>query len=215
MEAVRDAWQAHYAQQSGHRWWPNEALVRFLSGKQFDAIVEAGCGNGANLWLLAEHAKAVVGVDSCREALAVAGEYAARRGVAERITFCEGSIFELPVGDGEADLIVDVMTSQHVEWESYPMLLAEYRRALKPGGRLFRYGLTPGTTITGSKLISTSTYDEVRAFPGIGPVAMPTASQLNLALAEADFELAGAEYVTREYRDRTLAAYSVTEAIAR
>lgn len=214
MDAARDTWQAHYARRSGHRYWPTEALVRFLSDKTFGFAVEAGCGNGANLWLLVEHARCVYGVDSCSAAIAAARDYARKRNVADRIVFSVDSIFELPVSDGEADLVVDVMTGQHVPWDENPRLFVEYRRVLKTGGRFFRYGLSPGTTVTGSKLVSTSTYDEVRAFPGVGPVVLPTAAQLSASLRESGFEVAATEYVTREYGDGTLAAYSATEAIA-
>lgn len=215
MEAVRDPWQAHYAQQSGHRWWPNEALVRFVSGKAFGTVVEAGCGNGANLWLLAEHAKSVLAVDSCVEAIRAAQGYCAHRRVADHVIFSVGSVFSLPAGDGEADLVVDVMTGQHVEWDANARLFAEYRRVLRTGGAFFRFGLAPGTTITDSKLVGPSTYDHVRAFPGVGPVVLPSASQLASALQSSGFDVVGTEYQTREYRDRTLAVYSITEAIAR
>lgn len=207
-------WQAHYAKPEGRRWWPCEALVRFLSGRRFGCALEAGCGNGANLWLLAEHAETVVGIDGCEEAVEMAVEYVERRHAENAYVMC-GSIFKLPVHDMSQDLVVDVMVGQHVAWDDQARLFAEYRRVLRPGGSLFRYNLAPGTTVDGATRTGRYTFADLPTlFPGVGPVCIPSNEALAGLLTAAGFSVRPTIYQSREYQDGlAVARYGFLEAV--
>lgn len=211
--ATVETWQAHYATPDGCRLWPSEALVRFINGRQFANAIEAGCGNGANLWLLAEHAEMVVGVDGCQDAVDLAREYMSYRG--KTVAVFRGDVFELPVHDMSQDLVVDSMVGQHVAWDDQPRLFAEYRRVLRPGGTLFRYNLAPGTTTEGAKPIARYTFADLpKLFPNVGPVCIPSDEALAGLLTVAGFVARPTIYQSREYRDGlAVARYGALEAV--
>ena len=211
-----EVWRPHYASAQGFRYWPNEELVRALAGKKrFQTLLEVGCGNGANLWCLAEHADEVVGIDSCDVALKEAASYMRKRNTVGRVQLIEGDIRRMPRMVGTASGLVDCMTSQHIPWSEQADLLRGFWSVLKPGGWYFRYALAPGCTMTKAKETGTFTYDHLPAlFPGIGPVCLPTEVGLHATLRKVGFHLLRQSYITREYHGGAVARYSITEAHA-
>ncbi len=199
--APSDPWREHYATAAGLRHWPCEALVRVLAGRSaVGAALEVGCGNGANLWFLAEHAAVVTGVDGNQGALDMARDYMKSRGC-QRVVLLNGDALRLPVHDMSQDLVVDVMLGQHVPWDHYEVLLAEYRRVLKPGGTLFRHNLAPGTTLDDGIQVGRYTYDQLpKLFPGVGPVCIPSDEALAGALTKAGFSVRSTIHMSREYQ---------------
>lgn len=204
-----EVWRGHYMRPEGMRWWPCEALVRAVAGRRFGLAVEAGCGNGANLAFLAEHADRVVGVDGCAEALAVARHYMEERDTA--VDLRQGSIFGLPLRDGEADAVVDVMVSQHVPWADRAALYAEYRRVLRPGGWLFLYHLGQGTTVGDAEPSGPWGAVDPALFPEAGLTVMPPADNLAAVVARAGFRIVSRERLTREYDGGSQAVYHVVQ----
>lgn len=94
-----------------------------------DVFLDAGCGEGHYISLLAEQLQAeqksctLLGIDLSKEALTAA----AKRKL--DITLAVASVFHLPVGDQSISLLWNVFA---------PMADAEYARVLKPGGFLIR-----------------------------------------------------------------------------
>ena len=211
-----ETWKAHYASNQGHRYWPCEELVRALAGKRhFNTLMEVGCGNGANLWMLAEHADEVVGVDSCPEALKAASSYMRKRNTVGRVQLVESDIRRLPRRAGTTSGLVDVMTSQHVPLSEQAELLHGFWSALKPGGWYFRYALAPGCTMTDAESVELHTYKDLpKLFPGTGPVFLPPEARLHTMLLRAGFTILRQSYITREYHGGAVARYSITEAHA-
>lgn len=97
--------------------------------KDGDVFLDAGCGEGHYISLLAEGLQAegkhctLLGIDLSKEALTAA----AKRKL--DITLAVASVFHLPVGDQSISLLWNVFA---------PMADAEYARVLKPGGFLIR-----------------------------------------------------------------------------
>ncbi len=205
-------WATHYATSAGFRYWPCEELVRSLSGRRFGTVLEAGCGNGANLWLLAEHADTVVGVDSEPAALSVASEYMTRRGVRNRVALRTGDVAALPADDASVDAVVDVMVSQHARWGEHRARYAEYRRVLRPKGWLFLYHLAMGTS-TGPEptQVDAFTYERLSLFPDAGQICLPPRWALQDAMADAGFVVTTSRAATRHYADGQMAVYHVLE----
>jgi ubiquinone/menaquinone biosynthesis C-methylase UbiE len=115
--AQADAWQVRL-----HR-WAGPAPV--------DAL-DIGCGTGFLALQLASLGHRVIGLDAADEMLALARTKAIRAGV--QATFRQADAEHLPYAAGVFDLIVE----RHVVW-TLPQpaaALAEWRRVLRPGGRL-------------------------------------------------------------------------------
>ena len=96
-----------------------------------DLVVEVGCGTGRlTLPLAAVTPARVMGVDSEAKMLDVAR---AKDG-AGRVGWVRGSAYRLPVGDGEAALVLMVMVVHLLRQRV--RAFSETRRVLRPGGRL-------------------------------------------------------------------------------
>ncbi|MFV0442174.1 MAG: class I SAM-dependent methyltransferase [Planctomycetaceae bacterium] len=116
----------------------------FVLGKR---VLEVGCGNGAGTAGLYERgATEAVGVDVDAAAI----ERASKRFSQPGLRFLISSGSELPVDENSLDVVVSLETIEHVE--DHQTLLAEFTRALAPGGLLLlstpnRCVTNPATTI--------------------------------------------------------------------
>lgn len=99
-------------------------------------IIDVGCGTGSALRRVASRAPdaTLIGIDPVPRMLEIARERAARHPEGSRISFREGFAEELPVADGEADVIFSFDSFDH--WRNQAEGLSEIRRALRRTGRL-------------------------------------------------------------------------------
>lgn len=213
---MTDTWAEHYATAAGLRHWPCEELVRFggrLGHALGASVLEVGCGNGANLRYLAQHAKHVVGLDASEAALAhvpkdLPGQCVLRHGDLSSISYPDGSF----------SLVVDCMTSQHLTWEQHGPAYREYRRVLREGGRLFLYHLDYGTTANPvSETFETGgpyDYASVGLFPTAGLVCLPPAQELVRLVKRSGFGAVELRGLVRTYPDGMRASYAVIAAEA-
>ena len=103
-----------------------------------DLVVEVGCGTGRlTLPLAAITPARVMGVDAEAKMLDVAR---AKDG-AGRVEWVRGSAYRLPVGDGEASLVMMVMVVHLLRQRV--RAFTEARRILRPGGQLSLWTFTP------------------------------------------------------------------------
>lgn len=97
-------------------------------------ILEAGCGFGPWVFWLAEQGYRAVGVDLAEKTIATAKNYSRRN----RITGCdfiEADIRQLPIENNYFDLIFSFGVIEHFHYPE--SILTEFKRVLKPGGRIF------------------------------------------------------------------------------
>ena len=80
------------------------ALVDAADPQRGERVVDVGCGTGNVALLAAERGAQVTGVDPAARLLEVARAEAQARGLAA--TFAAGDASALPVGDGEADVVL-------------------------------------------------------------------------------------------------------------
>ena len=107
-----------------------EALLRLMPPM---VIADLGAGEGAFALLLAQQAKKVIAVDSSAKMIEVGREQALRLGVAN-VEYRQGDMEEIPIGDGEVDL---VFFSQSLHHALHPeRAVHEAWRVLQPGGRI-------------------------------------------------------------------------------
>ncbi|MGO9515926.1 MAG: ArsR/SmtB family transcription factor [Candidatus Korobacteraceae bacterium] len=108
-----------------------EVLLRLMPPL---VVADLGAGEGASALLLAQRAKKVIAVDSSAKMIEVGREQAQRHGV-KNIDYRLGDMEEIPIGDGEVEL---VFFSQSLHHALHPeRALAEAARILVPGGRIF------------------------------------------------------------------------------
>ena len=102
-----------------------------LTGRE--AVLDAGSGAGHTAFALAPHAAQVVSVDLAESMLAQGRRGAQERGL-HNVEFRQADVESLPFADGAFDVIVSRYSAHH--WPHPQTALAEFRRLLRPGGRL-------------------------------------------------------------------------------
>jgi SAM-dependent methyltransferase len=91
-------------------------------------VLEAGCGEGYGADLIAGVARRVIGLDYDESAVAhVRARY-------PRVEMRHGNLAELPLADGEVDVVVNFQVIEHL-WDQ-GQFVAECARVLRPGGVL-------------------------------------------------------------------------------
>jgi ArsR family transcriptional regulator len=107
-----------------------EMLLRLMPPM---VIADLGAGEGAFALLLAQQAKKVIAVDTSAKMLEVGRELALRHGV-QNVEYRQGDMEEVPIGDGDVDL---VFFSQSLHHALHPeRAVSEAWRVLRPGGRI-------------------------------------------------------------------------------
>ena len=97
------------------------------------AIADLGAGEGSSALLLSPSARRVIAVDSSARMIEVGRDQALRNGI-KNVEFRLGDMEEVPIGDGEVDL---VFFSQSLHHALHPeRALSEAARILAPGGRV-------------------------------------------------------------------------------
>jgi ubiquinone/menaquinone biosynthesis C-methylase UbiE len=116
------------------RWLqPPSELVEKLSINPGDAVMDFGCGPGFYTIELAKKARKVMAVDLSPEMLKKAQNKAVKKGV-KNIEFLQSDGKNIKVEDSSVDLIL-LVAVYHEVGESQTVL-AEFRRILKPTGKL-------------------------------------------------------------------------------
>jgi ubiquinone/menaquinone biosynthesis C-methylase UbiE len=107
-----------------------EALLRLMPPM---VIADLGTGEGAFALLLAQRAQKVIAVDTSAKMIEVGRDQALRHGV-ENVEFRLGDMEEVPIANGEVDL---VFFSQSLHHALHPeRAIEEAARILTPGGRI-------------------------------------------------------------------------------
>ena len=107
-----------------------KALLRLMPPM---VIADLGSGEGAFALLLAERATKVIAVDTSAKMIEVAREQALRHGI-ENVEYRLGDMEEVPIEDGQVDL---VFFSQSLHHALHPeRAVQEAWRILAPGGRI-------------------------------------------------------------------------------
>lgn len=107
-----------------------EALLRLMPPM---VIADLGTGEGAFALLLAHQAKKVIAIDTSARMIEVGREQALRHGI-KNVEFRLGDMEEVPISDGEVDL---VFFSQSLHHAIHPgSAIQEAYRVLQPGGRI-------------------------------------------------------------------------------
>lgn len=138
---VDPVWEQKYSAGHAQR-WPWDSVVSFVMRhaprdrpRHEVAVLEVGCGTGANLAFAAREGFAVMGVDGSPSAIARARERFDREGFTGDLQAADFT--RLPFADHSADLAIDRGSLCCVGAEAARQAVAEIARVLRPGGRFF------------------------------------------------------------------------------
>lgn len=223
--AQERGWDAHYATEAGVRRWPNEELVRWISERRFDVIVDVGAGTGSNTKFLASVAASVTAVEpneTARLHMENRCDLYSEIKLWDVVAVVDGVATALPVASGTADLVVDCMTSQHLSWDDHGVAFAEYARVLAPGGWLWLYHLDDQTECDRmvrvpdpplrSGRVNEHDYELLSLFPTVALTCLPPRAELATLVVASGFDDIYPSRLVREYESGDRASYSVIAA---
>lgn len=121
-----------------------------------DAVLDAGCGIGSHLPLLAEKVGPsghVTGLDISAELVRLAGNRVEDLGPASRVTVVRGDVNDLPFGSDSFDCVVSVDCAGYPFAARPVALLKELGRVIRPGGALAIMGWTHQQLLAGYPLL--------------------------------------------------------------
>jgi SAM-dependent methyltransferase len=143
--APRSFWDLAYEDGSYAAYWEPPRVPAELAAAVADGllphpgpVLDVGCGSGVESVYLAGQGYRVVGVDASPAALAVARRRATAAAV--EVDWRPGSVFDLPLADGEAAAAIDRGCFHALDPEDHPRYVAELARVLAAGAPLLLRG---------------------------------------------------------------------------
>ena len=169
------------------RW---DELIAELGLRAQARVLDVACGSGGPVLHLAETTgHDVVGVDVHEDGIAAAERQAAERGLAARATFTRTDATQrLPFPDASFDAVTCIDAVNHLAGR--PHVFAEWRRVVRPGGRVL---FTDPVVITG--LV---TFEELATRASIGYFLFTPAFENERLLAEAGLDVVSVRDVTED-----------------
>lgn len=196
-----------------HEWgkYPSEELIRFIARNFYQvtsrldvAILEVGCGPGANLWYLAREGFLIYGIDGSGVAIGRARDRLKYEGL--HADLCVGDAMHLPYPDEVFDAIIDIECIYANSLKDSRSILAEIGRVLKPGGILFSKTFMTGTYGEG---LGPTLDDEPNTYTNLPDGALKSGYGITRFMTEDDlFNLYGAlnivnvDYIIRSEKNR-------------
>lgn len=110
--------------------------ARRLTGEGTGRCLDLGCGTGSYLGLLVDLGWSVTAIDLSEDQLRLARDRAG-----ESVELLQGDAAHLPFDDDLFDLVFSAFT--HTDMESFPAVVAEGVRVLRPDGRFVYLGPHP------------------------------------------------------------------------
>ncbi|MFC7239584.1 class I SAM-dependent methyltransferase [Saliphagus sp. GCM10025317] len=133
-DAVRrsyDELASVYAAQRSDDGPGTRVLERFLDSLEDpERVLDAGCGQGTPVLTRLSESTVAVGLDFSGEQLRLATDAAPGAGL------LQGDMTALPLEESSFDAVVAYWSLIHVPLEDHPTVIEEFKRVLRPGGRL-------------------------------------------------------------------------------
>jgi SAM-dependent methyltransferase len=136
--------------------YPPEELVRFMARNFYDvpdrskiAVLEVGCGPGANIWYVAREGFAAFGIDGSKVAL----DRARIRFLEENVVvdLCQADALDMPYQDKIFDAVFELECVYSNNILDSKKIISEVHRVLKPDGLFFSKTFAAGSDGDGSE----------------------------------------------------------------
>ena len=142
---MEKTWDDTY-KEFGGIWYPMPGLVKFSARylrrrigvdvytvkRDFNKVLDVGCGNGNHVKFFAEQGFDVSGMDISEEAISIARAWMNELGL--RADLVAGDAEKLPYEDGSFDVVVSNGVLDHVPFSKAKRMMKEIRRVLISGG---------------------------------------------------------------------------------
>jgi len=122
-----------------------ERGLELLAARRGESVAEVGCGTGHCLAALARAVGAAglaLGVDLSPGMLAQASDWLEREGLAGRAALACADGAGLPLADEGLDALFASFTLELFDTPEIPLVLSEWARVLRPGGRIVVVGMS-------------------------------------------------------------------------
>jgi ubiquinone/menaquinone biosynthesis C-methylase UbiE len=125
---------------------PRRRVLELAAVRDSEHVLEVATGTGAQLVELAlrNPTGRTAGVELAEGMLAQTRKRLAASGIEARVEVLEASALELPLEDESFDLVVNGYMLDLMPCADIPRALAEFKRVLRPGGRLVLSNMTKG-----------------------------------------------------------------------
>lgn len=203
---------------NAQRLYPNEELLRFFGGMFFKIpkhkrknirILELGCGSGANLWMIAKEGFSTYGIDISQEGLNLCRKMLSKWNCKAKILF--GDMLAIPYPENYFDVIVDIVSMQHITFSQHIKVYSGVRKVLKPGGWFFSYHLgnkSYSYKYGGGRYIDKFTIDNIKnpnmSLANNGITCFPTEKGIEGILSRLNFKNIVIENVIKTYNNRQI-----------
>jgi ubiquinone/menaquinone biosynthesis C-methylase UbiE len=112
-----------------------DELLNFIDPKPDEAVFDAGCGTGGNMFLLHSKVKSIVGMDYSQGAVDRC-QWRIDSNELKNANVVQGSITRVPLRDCSIDKVLCMSVLQYMDDTAVRAALAEFARILKDGGIL-------------------------------------------------------------------------------
>lgn len=131
-------------------------IHRKEAGAKVEHILDLGCGDGnsARFFYQYFHPVTIEGIDVSAESIVEAQK---RQIPDANFGVYDGT--QIPYADNSFDICLIATVLHHIRFEHHPGLLAEVRRVLKPGGRLYIFEHNPWNPVT-RKVVDNCVFDK-------------------------------------------------------
>jgi ubiquinone/menaquinone biosynthesis C-methylase UbiE len=128
------------------RKYPNEELCRFMGRhffhldkkkKSVKKILEAGCGSGGNLWMIAQEGFNTYGLDFSKESIKILNKILKKKKL--KANLHAGDMTSMPYKDNFFDCVIDVFSSTHLNKTEGKKFIQQASSVLKKNGFFYSY----------------------------------------------------------------------------
>ena len=168
------------------------AGIRLLRVQPSEHVLEIGCGAGGALVALARRVGPggrVVGVDLSPGMIHLAAARLRRAGLAGRAELMVADAIAIPFGDESFDAVFMSFTLELFDTPEIPLVLAECRRVLRPGGRIGVVALSRAAPVSRLTRLYQRLHDRFPATLDCRPI------HARLAIEAAGFDRARSAFV--------------------
>lgn len=110
-----------------------QRLVKFIEPKEFETLLDAGCGTGMNIVRLHSRVQNIIGIDYSRGSLERCQKTIKARNI-KNAHVCIASVTDIPLPDGSVNKIVLLSVLQYLDDAEVRQVLREFIRVLVPDG---------------------------------------------------------------------------------